>query len=399
MSPICCNGWGNSMNWSFSFEPLLSWPLIAAIVAPLAVLALVSLWFAQRGALFRLAAVAALAAALLNPVLLDEERDPLKSVAAIIVDRSQSQDIGDRTAQTDQAVAALKERLGRFKQFDVRVVETGQTASMEEHTQTRLFGALDSAFRDVPPSRIAGAIMVTDGEVHDVPSSASGFNAPLHVLVTGEEGEKDRRIRIERAPRFGIVGKPLDMVYRVIGSAGETGVVDVRISINGNLVSTEQAEIGREKQLQLTIPGAGSNIVELSIDRLDGELTVANNRAIALVDGIRENLRVLLVSGEPHAGERTWRNLLKSDASVDLVHFTILRPPEKQDGTPINELSLIAFPTRELFQQKINEFQLIIFDRYARQGVLPIPYFDNICLLYTSPSPRDGLLSRMPSSA
>jgi hypothetical protein len=60
------------------------------------------------------------------------------------------------------------------------------------------------------------------------------------------------------------------------------------------------------------------------------------------------------------------------------VHFTILRPPEKQDGTPINELSLIAFPTRELFQQKINDFQLIIFDRYARQGVLPIIYFDNI---------------------
>ena len=93
---------------------------------------------------------------------------------------------------------------------------------------------------------------------------------------------------------------------------------------------------------------------------------------------MRDKLRVLLVSGEPHSGERTWRNLLKSDASVDLVHFTILRPPEKQDGTPINELSLIAFPTRELFQQKINEFQLIIFDRYARQGVLPIAYFDNI---------------------
>ena len=93
---------------------------------------------------------------------------------------------------------------------------------------------------------------------------------------------------------------------------------------------------------------------------------------------MRDKLRVLLVSGEPHSGERTWRNLLKSDPNVDLVHFTILRPPEKQDGTPINELSLIAFPTRELFQQKINEFQLIIFDRYARQGVLPIIYFENI---------------------
>ena len=112
--------------------------------------------------------------------------------------------------------------------------------------------------------------------------------------------------------------------------------------------------------------------------RWRGELTPVNNRAVVSIDGVRDKLRVLLVSGEPHAGERTWRNLLKSDASVDLVHFTILRPPEKQDGTPINELSLIAFPTRELFQQKIDEFHLIIFDRYARQGVLPIIYFDNI---------------------
>jgi hypothetical protein len=84
------------------------------------------------------------------------------------------------------------------------------------------------------------------------------------------------------------------------------------------------------------------------------------------------------VSGEPHAGERAWRNLLKSDTSVDLIHFTILRPPEKQDGTPINELSLIAFPTRELFVEKIKDFDLIIFDRYQHRGVLPILYYDNI---------------------
>ena len=124
---------------------------------------------------------------------------------------------------------------------------------------------------------------------------------------------------------------------------------------------------------------AAQNIVEIEAAPLSGgELTLVNNRAVVSIDGVRDKLRVLLVSGEPNPGERTWRNLLKSDPSVDLVHFTILRPPEKQDGTPINELSLIAFPTRELFQQKIDQFQLIIFDRYARQGVLPMIYFDNI---------------------
>ncbi|RWC39044.1 MAG: hypothetical protein EOS55_29880 [Mesorhizobium sp.] len=366
------------MNWSISFEPLISWPLLVLALVPLALLALVGLWFRQRGSVFRFVALLALAAALFNPVFLNEEREPLKSVVALIVDRSQSQDIGDRTKQTDEALAGLQQRLARFKQFDVRVVEAGKSEAAEERTETRLFGALEGAFRDVPPSRIGGAIMITDGEVHDAPPGAPDFNAPLHALITGNDHEKDRRIRFENAPRFGLVGKPLDMTYRVISTENETGPVDVRVSVNGEQVAVEHATVGQAMPLQVTIPAAGRNIVELAIDREPGELTDANNRAIALIDGIRENLRVLLVSGEPHAGERTWRNLLKSDASVDLVHFTILRPPEKQDGTPINELSLIAFPTRELFVEKIKDFDLIIFDRYQHRDVLPILYYDYI---------------------
>ncbi|SIT56809.1 conserved membrane hypothetical protein [Mesorhizobium prunaredense] len=366
------------MNLSLAFEPLISWPLLGLVLAPLLLLAFVGLWFRQRGAVFRFAALLALTAALLNPVLLDEEREALKSVVAVVVDRSQSQDIGERTKQTDEALAGLQQRLGRFKQFDVRVVEAGKSEAAEERTETRLFGALESAFRDVPPSRIGGAIMITDGEVHDAPGGTPDFNAPLHALITGNDQEKDRRIRFENAPRFGLVGKPLEMTYRVIGTNNEAGSVDVRVSVNGEQVSVERATIGQAMPLQVTIPGAGRNIVELAIEPEPDELTDTNNRAIALIDGIRENLRVLLVSGEPHAGERTWRNLLKSDASVDLVHFTILRPPEKQDGTPINELSLIAFPTRELFVEKIKDFDLIIFDRYQHRDVLPVLYYDYI---------------------
>ncbi|TKT77365.1 membrane protein [Aquamicrobium sp. LC103] len=366
------------MNWSLSFEPFLPWIWTIAVLLPVAALVILGLVLRQRGALFRLAAFAALAVALLNPVLLDEEREPLKSVVALVVDRSQSQDIGDRTAITDRAVEELRARLGRFDQFEVRMVEAGRADAADDRTQTRLFGSLDSAFRDVPPSRVAGAIMVTDGQVHDVPANGAGINAPLHALVTGDEDERDRRIRFERAPRFGIVGKPVDLTYRVISTDDESGMVDVRVLVNGEQVSVERALIGEETPLQLVIPNAGKNIVELAIETQPGELTDTNNRTIAVLDGIRENLRVLLVSGEPHAGERTWRNLLKSDASVDLVHFTILRPPEKQDGTPINELSLIAFPTRELFVERINDFDLIIFDRYQHRDVLPILYYDYI---------------------
>ncbi len=367
------------MNWSLSFEPLLSWSLISGLGVGIALLAIITLWRRQRGAVFRFAALAALLLALLNPVLLDELRDPLKSVVALVVDRSQSQDIGERKTQTDEALAEVKSRLARFNQFEIREIEAGQASNAEERTDTRLFAALDSAFRDVPPSRVAGAIMITDGQVHDVPTKGDpGFQAPVHALITGREDERDRRIRLESAPRFGLVDKPVPMTFRVMDTVDEGAPVNVRISVNGDPVKTERVSIGEPHTVEINVPVAGRNIVEFAVEAAPDELTTTNNKTVALVDGIRENLRVLLVSGEPHAGERTWRNLLKSDASVDLVHFTILRPPEKQDGTPINELSLIAFPTRELFIDKINDFDLIIFDRYQHRDVLPILYYDYI---------------------
>jgi hypothetical protein len=365
------------MNWSVSFEPLLDWVWLAAILVPLALLVLAGLFLRQRGGLIRLLAFAALALALFNPVLLDEEREPLQSVVALIVDRSQSQDIGERMEQTNAALEELRSRLERFPQFEVREVEAGGPGA-DDRTETRLFGAVENAFRDVPPSRVGGAVLITDGQVHDLPASLGDLPAPIHSLITGEPDEFDRRIRFERAPRFGIVGREMDMSYRVISTEDEDEAIGVRVLVNGETVSIESAMIGQETPLRLTLPNAGRNIVELAIESHPDEITDINNRTIALVDGIRENLRVLLVSGEPHAGERTWRNLLRSDAAVDLVHFTILRPPEKQDGTPINELSLIAFPTRELFVERINDFDMIIFDRYQHRDVLPILYYDYI---------------------
>ena len=278
---------------------------------------------------------------------------------------------------TEKARAALVERMGRIPGLELRVVES---AGESEGDGTRLFNALGAALSDVPPERVAGAVLVTDGRVHDVPAQQLlGFAAPVHSLITGREGERDRRVVLTATPRFGIVGQRQTVGYRVEDEGAPRGArVAVVVRRDGEIVARPNVVAGTPAEVQIEITHAGANIIEIEASPLEGELTPLNNRAALNIDGVREKLRVLLVSGEPHSGERTWRNLLKSDANVDLIHFTILRPPEKQDGTPIQELSLIAFPTRELFQQRIKDFHLIIFDRYAQQGVLPLIYFDNI---------------------
>ena len=366
------------MNLGVSFAPLVPDYVVWAAFGASIVISVLLLLARSRGAVLRAIALGLMVLALANPSFTREDRDPIPSVVAVIVDKSPSQDFGDRNKQTEDVRKALVDRLNHIPGLEVRVAEAGQADG--ENDGTRLFSALNSTLADVPTDRIAGAIMITDGRVHDVPADAAalGFAAPLHALITGHKDEIDRRVALTQTPRFGIVNQKQTIGFRVEDHGINAGTAQVTVRRDGEVLEQRAVTVGREVKVDIPIPHAGQNIVEVEAAPVPNELTQVNNRAVISIDGVRDKLRVLLVSGEPHAGERTWRNLLKSDASVDLVHFTILRPPEKQDGTPINELSLIAFPTRELFQQKISEFQLIIFDRYARQGVLPMIYFDNI---------------------
>ena len=366
------------MNFGIAFSPLVPTYLVWAALAVTVVLAAMLVLARSRGAAVRIAALALFVLALANPSFTREDRDPLSSIAVVVVDKSPSQELGDRAQQTEAARAELAERLGHIPGLEVRFVEAGESDG--ETDGTRLFTALGAALADVPRDRVAGVVMITDGRVHDVPAdiAALGFEAPLHALITGHKNERDRRVALITAPRFGIVGQSQTITFRVVDEGVPPGNAQVAIRRDGETVENRNVRVGQPVSVDVPVAHAGPNIVEIEAAPVEGQLTAVHNRAVVSIDGVRDKLRVLLVSGEPHAGERTWRNLLKSDASVDLVHFTILRPPEKQDGTPINELSLIAFPTRELFQQKINEFQLIIFDRYARQGVLQSIYFDNI---------------------
>jgi len=364
--------------FSLSFTPLLPVALLWGFAALAVLVTALGFWQRRSGTILRAVGLALVLVALLDPALVRENKQPLKDVVAVVVDQSGSNAIGERPAQTERAKDELVKRLKALGNVDVRVIESG--SSDTEDNGTRLFTALNDGLSDVPSERIGGVFMITDGVIHDIPTdvAALGFKAPLHALITGHEGERDRRVELLDAPRFGIVGKDTTIQLRVLDTANGPEPVVIQVKRDGNPIANVTAAVGERVKLPIKIEHGGPNVIEIEVEALPDELTAINNKAVLTIDGVRDKLKVLLVSGEPHQGERMWRNLLESDANVDLVHFTILRPPEKQDGTPINELSLIAFPTADLFGRKIKDFDLIIFDRYSNQSVLPSVYLDNI---------------------
>ena len=364
-------------DYRLAAAPMLPlWALVA-----LGVLALAALMWSARNrplvAALRALALALVLVALADPSLVREDKKSLDDIVAVVLDRSASQTFADRRAQTDAAAAELKKRLEALGHVDIRVIE----AAARDADGTRLFDALRAGLADTPPERLGAVFMITDGVVHDIPADAAAFGlkAPLHALITGRPDEYDRRVALIEAQRFGLVGKETTIRARVIEQGATSGAaMQVTVSRDGERVATLNARPGEELRLPVKVEHAGANVVEIDVASADGEVTTVNNKAVVTIEGVRDRLKVLLVSGEPHGGERMWRNLLMSDPNVELVHFTILRPPEKQDGTPISELSLIAFPTADLFGPKIKEFDLIVFDRYANQTILPSIYFDNI---------------------
>ena len=365
-------------DFNLSYAPFLPWWAFALLAVLAAIAAGLHLYARRRGGFLRALGLALLLASLTDPSLVHEDREALKDVVAVVIDQSASQSIGERKAQSGRARKELAASLDALGNVEARFIDSARSDAGNDGT--RLFAALNAGLADVPPERIGAAIIVTDGVVHDIPANAAalGFRAPLHALITGREGERDRRIELVEAPKFGIVGKDQTIQARVIDSSGGSEPVRIDVRRDGAAVSTIRAVPGETVRLPVRIEHAGPNVIEIEVASLPDELTAINNKAIVTLEGVRDKLKVLLISGEPHAGERTWRNLLKSDANVDLVHFTILRPPEKQDGTPVNELALIQFPTADLFGNKVAEFDLIIFDRYANQVALPSIYFENI---------------------
>ncbi len=361
------------MSGQVIFDPLFPPMLIGGVCAAVLLLALLAFGLKLRGSFLRAALTATLALVLANPIWVEQEKDPLSDIAVLITDQSESMTLDGRTALSEELAEKIRSQIADDPGLEL--VEQSISASRDG---TALFSAVQKGLAQVPPGRLAGVMVLSDGLAHDQ-ALVDAPDAPVHALVVGDPSHGDRTLRIINAPRYGLVGELAVFVVH-IEDEGQTAAPSavVSLSVDGGTPITARVAVGKDVKVSLPIEKRGDNVVQIEVAAAVEELTLVNNRTAVNINGIRDRLRVLLVTGEPYAGVRAWRNLLKSDPAVDLVHFTILRPPLKIDPTPVNEMALIAFPTRELFVEKLDGFDLIIFDRYTRRGVLPMLYLDNV---------------------
>ncbi len=359
---------------NISFYPHISYSLFYILSFLSLIMVFIGFKFKASGNILRTILICIILMCIANPVIVSENRENIPDTVAIILDLSPSQSINNRKEIAQQTYNKLKKKLEKIDNLDLRF------KTINGKNGTKIFEPLSSMVGDIPVDRLAGAIIITDGQIQDMPKNLDSYNfkAPMNFLLTGEKDEKDRRLIIESAPRFGIVGEEIKMKIKVEDTSSKVPNALVSINMNNDIKQSRSITIGETVIITLPLDRAGITTLNIDVEPGQEELTLQNNKSLIEINAIRERLKVMLVSGEPNMGLRSWRNLLNSDPSVDLVHFTILRPPNKQDLTPIGELSLIPFPTRELFQLNLKDFDLIIFDQYHLRGILPPYYLKNI---------------------
>jgi len=351
---------------NIAFDPLLPIGWIIALGAVMFLAALAAGLGKLRSYFLRLIAGLFIVLALLNPQTVIEDRTPLQDVVLVIKDESESMTLGDRTDAANTSYQSLIEKLKADPSLDVAT-----SFIRPDSDGTRLTTSLIDGLGNLPAARLAGVIAITDGQVHDLPENPEALlpqGVPFHSIIIGKENARDRRISAIVAPKFGLVGEQAEFELRVDDPGFEGQRANIEIKLNGETKARFPATIGNRISIPIEIERRGQNTVELTVRPAEGELTLNNNVFVAEISGIRDSMRVLLVTGEPHNGGRSWRNLLKSDPAVELVQFTILTNPRvKNTNARQSELSLIAFPTRQLFEEKLDEFDLIIFDHFRRR--------------------------------
>jgi Putative glutamine amidotransferase len=349
-------------------DPYLPLPWLLLIAALFVLVCVWGLLHRQRGALWRLLAASAFLALLLNPVLRQEQRQMLPDIGLIVIDGSASMRFDDR----GKAAALAAQQLAARATPDLiwRSVVSGGPQRSD------VFAAQYRGLAAIAPERRAGSVLITDGLVHDVPSDVQNPDRPINVVIAGKRAVIDRRVRIMAAPAFSIIGQTATVKLKVDDSS--TAPVAITLRVTDQPARTLNVTPGQSINVPVQLKRRGKHDISVQVAAKPGDILPSNDVAMVSMQGVRERLNVLLVTGSPSPGARLWRDTLKADSSIDLIHFTILRTPESIDAASNSELALIPFPVEQLFEQRLGSFDLVIFDRYTALDLLQPAYFASV---------------------
>ncbi|MEP7121679.1 MAG: glutamine amidotransferase [Byssovorax sp.] len=404
------------MNRSFALSGDLAQPFVilaCALAALSAGLLLLELWRSRRAraASFRigasgLVAVLGLLAAVLRPVGIVSKGSLVGPKVIVLADASRSIDLpgleGTRRQTIDRALAELEARSGEVR-FTVlafgdgaptpidgaadptKIAASGKAARAPFHPRARLRSDLGAALEAVARAadeRPAAVVVLSDGRL-DRPAEAGAGDAakaalgalqiPIHTVSLADVAPRDASIRRVLAAGAAVAHQPFSLRIE-IGCDGGLSCGDVPVVARELREKGEPTELasgtahvvaGRATvELPMTIERAGARILEISIQAPEGDVIPENDRRYTTLDVIRDRVRVLHVAGRPTYDVRALRMWLKSDASVDVVAFFILRTPADHVEAASDELALIPFPVDELFNEHLPSFDAVVLQDF-----------------------------------
>ena len=407
------------MNRSFALSGDLAHPfvILACVLAALSAgLLLLELWRSRRARASSLRigasgllAVLGLLAAVLRPVGIVSKGSLVGPKVIVLADASRSIDLpgleGTRRQTIDRALAELEQRSGEVRYTvlafgdgaptpidgagpagdPAKIAAPGRAARAPFHPRARLRSDLGAALEAVARAadeRPAAVVVLSDGRLDrpgdtgagDAAKAALGaLQVPIHTVSLADTAPRDASIRRVLAAGAAVAHQPFSLRIE-IGCDGGLSCGDVPVVARELREKGEPTELasgtahvvaGRATvELPMTIERAGARILEISIQAPEGDVIPENDRRYITLDVIRDRVRVLHVAGRPTYDVRALRMWLKSDASVDVVAFFILRTPADHVEAASDELALIPFPVDELFNEHLPSFDAVVLQDF-----------------------------------
>jgi uncharacterized membrane protein len=352
----------------------------------------------------RLSAFALIVLFLTNPTVLLQIVQKIRIPLAVLIDTSESMGLPASSAAEATRLQQAKALLvgGRVlddleRDFDLRVYRFDAHAAAVTRDDIAALAAdgratnvaqslseVQQEYRDTP---LAGMVVLSDGIVTagEMPVEAMRHaGVPLVTVGMGEpERYRDIQIAAVEAPTFAFIHSPteIEVTVKSWGYRGQT--IPLVLKQEGRIVATANLLLDDQRATKraaftLTPKEVGRYRLSVETPVQVGEMLRENNHQDFQLQVRRDKIRVLVVAGRPSWNYRFLRRALKSDPSIDLISFIILRTPTDVVNVPDDQLSLIPFPTNRLFTEELGNFDLLIFDNFSYLLYFPMLYLENI---------------------